>query len=225
MIPRTLFYLFLWACAPCLATVAFAQSEAQIPADNDPAKPMIDDAIVAIRNKNIDGAMIKLDAAIKTNPRSNTALVLRGCIYGTKKQWAQAEADFQAAEVVVPNDAQVRLLLADVRFSQKDYDTARTRYLMLVHDPDKGDLASFQVFMCDMGAGHQDAAAKEYAVFNQAGENPSYYFSNAVWSLAHKNVSDAKDWLNSASRIYPPAKNSPYIQGMVNLGYLPLPAN
>jgi hypothetical protein len=54
--------------------------------------------------------------------------------------------------------------------------------------------------------------------------NPSYYFSNAAWDLVHKNLDDARGWLLSASRIYPPEKNQYYAQSLRDLGYLPIPA-
>jgi Tfp pilus assembly protein PilF len=176
MIPRTLRYLTLLSCV-LLAATAHAQpattTGAAAPAD--PAQPLIDEAITSLQNHNMDGAMIKLDGAIKQNPHSKTALVLRGCVYGTKKLWNQAEADFDAAALVAPNDPQIKFLRADVKFSAKDYETARDRYSELVHDPDKGDLASFQVFLCDLALGRHDDAKKEFDAFNAAGENPSYY--------------------------------------------------
>jgi hypothetical protein len=40
----------------------------------------------------------------------------------------------------------------------------------------------------------------------------------------HKNIDDARSWLVSASRIYPPRKNAYYAQSLRDLGYLPIPA-
>jgi hypothetical protein len=94
----------------------------------------------------------------------------------------------------------------------------------LTNDPDMGDFAQYKVFLCDLFGGHEEQAKKELDVFDAAMGNPSYYFANAAWSLVHKNIEDARGWLVSASRIYPPQKNAYYAQSLRDLGYLPIPA-
>jgi hypothetical protein len=106
---------------------------------------------------------------------------------------------------------------------QKQYDVARPGFVALENDPDMGDFASYKVFLCDLFGGHPDVAKKELDAFDDVMGNPSYYFSNAAWSLVHKNTEEARSWLLSASRIYPPQKNVYYAQSLRDLGYLPLP--
>jgi len=113
--------------------------------------------------------------------------------------------------------------LVEVHFMQKQYDQARPGFVALERDPDMGDFALYKVFLCDLFGGHMDVAKKELDVFNDTMGNPSYYFANAAWSLAHNHVEDARSWLLSASRIYPPRKNMYYSQSLRDLGYLPLP--
>jgi len=225
--PRRFLYLALgaWVLFPSPAARAQTTDNEDLlaAAKGDPAYSLIEDALQFVELHDLDGALKKLNEAIKLNPRSTSALVLRGCVYGAQKQWLPAEEDFKAASFISPDDIQVKLLLADVKFSEKEYNAARMLYAALISDPDWGDLAAYRVLLCDMASGHDAAAAKEFAAFNQAGENPSYYFSNAAWSLSHKKIEDAKGWLDSAGRIYPQKKNAAYAQGLVDLGYLPLP--
>jgi Tfp pilus assembly protein PilF len=189
----------------------------------DASRQMILAAMERMNANDPDGALNKLSEAIRLNPRNSGAYVLRASLYCQKKQWPQAEQDFTSAQQLAPDNVALKFNIIEVKFMQKQYDAARPSYVALEKDPDMGDLAMYDVFLCDLGAGHLDAAARELSAFNQAGDNPSYYFSNAAWSIAHKKYDDAKGWLGSASRVYPPRKNAYYAEGLIYLGYLPLP--
>jgi len=190
---------------------------------SDAAKQMIADAIKQMNANDADGALHSLTQALALNPNITLAYVLRASIYCQKKQWTQAEDDFRTAARIDPTNVVLKFQLVDVKFMQKQYDAARPGFVALESDPDMGDFASYKVFLCDLFGGHEDAAKKELDVFNDAMGNPSYYFANAAWDLVHKNIEDARSWLLSASRIYPPRKNFYYAQSLRDLGYLPIP--
>ena len=57
---------------------------------------------------------------------------------------------------------------AQIKFMQKKYDEARPGFTALTQDPNIGDLAAYKVFLCDLLAGHEDAASRELNVFNDA---------------------------------------------------------
>jgi hypothetical protein len=86
-----------------------------------------------------------------------------------------------------------------------------------------GDFASFKVLLCDLLAGHEDVAKREFDVFNQAGSNPSFYFGNVAWYVIHKQPDQARSWLVSGIQIYAPRKVYLYTSSLKDLGYLPLP--
>src|SRR5208283_1628451 len=70
----------------------------------DAAQKMIADAIQRMNANDMDGALIDLNQALKVNPNSTGAYVLRASIYCQKKQWTQAEDDFQAAHKLAPTN-------------------------------------------------------------------------------------------------------------------------
>jgi tetratricopeptide (TPR) repeat protein len=189
----------------------------------DAAQQMIADAMKRMNANDVDGALNSLSQAIKLNPNSTGAYVLRASIYCQKKQWTQAEDDFKAAARIAPKNAVLQFNLIEVKFMQKQYDVARPGYVALEKDPDMGDFASYKVFLCDLFGGHEAAAKKDLDVFNEVMGNPSYYFANAAWALYHRDLDTARDWFLSASRIYPPRKNAYYSQSLRDLGYLPIP--
>ncbi len=191
---------------------------------SDPAVPMLKQAYTMLTKGDMDGALQLTDEAVKNNPKSFAALTLRGMIYSQKKQWTSADADFTSALALDPTNIVVKFNLAEIRFVQKQYDAARSRFLPLTKDSTMADFAQYKVFLCDLLAGHEAVAKKELDVFNAAETHPSYYFANAAWDLYHKNIDDARTWLVSASNIYVPSKNQFYASPLKDLGYLPLPA-
>lgn len=187
------------------------------------AEKAISDAVMKMKNNDADGALLSLNKALTLNPNATGAYVLRASIFCQRHQWAQAEDDFRSAARIAPTNVVLKFNLVEIKFMQKQYDIARPGYVALEKDPDMGDFASYKVFLCDLYGGHEAAARKELDTFDDIMGNPSYYFANAAWDLYYKKVDDARDWLLSASRIYPAPKFTTYGQSLRDLGYLPIP--
>ena len=207
--------------APAPIVPKAADSKLTSPADA--SQSMVADAIKRMNSNDADGALRSLTQAISLNPASTGAYVLRASIYSQRHQWKEAEADFIAAQKIAPNNVVLKFQVNEIKFMQKQYDVARPGFVALEKDPEMGDFAQYKVFLCDLFGGHEAQAKKELDVFNDAMCNPSYYFSNAAWSLFHKNIEDARSWLVSASHIYPVQKFAMYGQSLRDLGYLPIP--
>jgi|SRR5579871_4222556 len=189
----------------------------------DPAGPQLKQAYELItKSKDYDGALTIVDEAVKNNPKSFAALTLRGMIYSQKKQWSSAESDFNSALVLDPKNIVVKFNLGEIKFLQKDYATARTRFEALAADPTMGDFASYKVFLCDLYGGNEAQAKKTLDGWDEE-TGPSFFWGNAALALFHKDTESARSWINSATTIFPPAKNQYYAQSLIDLGYLPLP--
>jgi tetratricopeptide (TPR) repeat protein len=173
---------------------------------------------------DMDGSLADLTQAIQLKPDSAFAYLLRGSLYTQKKMFAEAEADFNAAYKINPNNVVIKFNLSELKFMQKHYDEARTGFLPLQKDPDMGDFATYKVFLCDLFGGHEDVAKSELDAINDKGDDASYYFANAAWDLVHKKTDDARSWLASAAHIFDAKKFSTYGESLRYLGYLPLPA-
>ena len=228
------FRLFaLCASALLLSVPALAQqpattnaASATLTAPTDAAQKMINDAVQKMNANDVAGALTSLNEALKVNPKSTGAYVLRASIYYQKKQWAQAGSDFKAASLLAPKNSVLKFNIAEVEFQQKQFDTARAGFAALQTDPDMGDFASYKVFLCNLFGGHVDIAKKELDALTDAMNGPSCEFSNAAWNLFYKKLDGddgARYWLLRASRVYPPQKNNFYAQSLRDLGYLPIP--
>jgi Flp pilus assembly protein TadD len=189
----------------------------------DPASQAIGEAMAAMDKNDLDGAIAKLTDAINANPKLSGPYVFRGSVYYQKKDWAHAEADFKSALALDPKNPVIQLNVVEMKFAQKKYDEAKAGYLTLEGDARLGDLASYKAFLCDLLMGRDAQAKKERDAFDQVKEAPSYYFSNAAWSLYHKNNDDARSWLVSAANIFPSAKITYYALPLKDLGWLPIP--
>jgi tetratricopeptide (TPR) repeat protein len=196
--------------------------DANIP--NDPAVPLLKKAYALMNGpkKDLDAALALVDEAVKNNPKSNASLILRGGIYSQKKEWTSAENDFNAALAIDPTNLVVKFNLAEIKFVQKQYAEARSRFLPLVHDKGMGDFANYKVYLCDLFGGNEIAAKQTLDGWDEE-TGPSFFWGTAAWDLVHKNTADARSWIASAIRIFPPTQNSFYAQSLVDLGYLPLP--
>ena len=171
---------------------------------------------------NSNDGLARVNAAIRLYPNNADAYIVRGNIYSEQKMWSEAQRDYEKAQTLSPHSAAAAINLAELQFRQKQYDQARTSFLALEGDKDMGDLASYMVFLSDLYAAHDAAAAQELAAFNASGENASYYFGNIAWDLFHQNIQGARDYLQSAQAIYPPGKIRLYESNLVETGYLPL---
>ena len=199
--------------APAPAPITGTSSEPSL------VTPLLREAYDLMQQQKYPEALYKINAAIRLDPKNGKAFGLRGNLYASQHMWDKAEADFQFSLQCRPGNTLMEFNLAEVQFQQKEWDAARPGFATLQQDPLLGDVCLYKVFLCDLFGGHEDLADKELAVFNQAGVNASYHFSNAAWCLYHQKQDDAKGWLTSASRIYNPAKFKLYADSLKAYNY------
>jgi Tfp pilus assembly protein PilF len=197
----------------------------ELAAKADELVGMLRDANDLLGKGDTNGALVKVNAVLQADPRSLAGYVMRGAIYSSLKQWDKAQGDYEAANLINPHSPIVQYNLAEIHFVQKQYDVARPGFVELEanNKTDIGDLATYKVFLCDLFGGHEDAAARDLESIDDVGENPSYYFGHAAWSLYHHKPEEARDWLRSANNIYSSQKNGFYATSLFETGYLPLP--
>jgi Tfp pilus assembly protein PilF len=224
---RLLLALTLASC-PALAqevTKSPPPPSPQLQAEAAQLVEMLREANDALAHGDTATALQKVNAVLQADPRSLAGYVLRGAIYSSLKQWDKAQGDYEAANLINPHSPVVQYNLAQVHFVQKQYDDARPGFVTLEANDktDIGDLATYKVFLCDLFGGHEDAAARDLEALDDVGENPSYYFGHAAWSLYHHKPEEARNWLRSANTIYSVQKNGFYAASLFDMGYLPLP--
>ncbi len=156
------------------------------------------------------------------DPTNVVGYLQRGNLFLTEKKMDLAKLDFEHALRIKSDCAPAIFGIAEIAFVQGHYDDARPGFLAIEGDINYGDLAKYKVFLCDLFGGHQDAATRELAVFNDAGSDASYYFANMAWSFYHKKNGDAQNWWQSAVQIFSPQKLQIYAKPLIEHGYNPV---
>ena len=196
---------------------------AAAPAPDSPDVAKIKQAVHEMQAHEFDAALTTLNEAIELNPKNQVSYFLRASIFASRNLWPAAEKDLLVAESITPDDVDIEMFLGDVFLMEKKYNDSRMRFASLTRDSNRGDLASYKVFVCDVLAGNNDVAAKELAAFDHLPSMPSSYYAHATSSLVNKKTEDGRRWLDSAAVLYGPAVTAPYAQCLRGLGYLPLP--
>jgi len=193
------------------------------PAQPDAITAILSDAVHLMTQGQPDAALDKVNLAIRLAPQDPDPYGLRASLYAQKQAWPEAQKDYHKVLEIDPANVPAKFDLAEIKFKLKLYDQARSDFAALEKDEALGDLASYRVFVCDLAAGHVEAAGRELDAFNQIGGNASYYFANAAWSLYHHKTEEGRGWLTSGVQIYAQEKVNSYCTSLKDLGYLPLP--
>jgi len=206
---------FVPVCRSPAADTPSTNSTAQT-APNTPetAQDLISKSTQHMADGKLDDAVGEATRAIQLDPQNPSAYELRGSIYMEKKIWDQAERDYAKADQLSPDPA-YKYKLAEIPFLQKNYGDARTRFAKLQQDPGLGDLATHQVFLCDLLAGQEFTAAKELAVMDQGAKTAPYYFSHLAWELYHHHKEEADKYLATAQKLFDQSTKNLYLSNLV----------
>ncbi len=198
----TLLLAFFPACrCPAEDTPATNSTAPAPPTTADTAQDLISKSTQHLADGNLDQAASEATTAIQLDPQNPSAYELRGSIYIEKKVWDRAERDYAKADQISPDPA-YKYKLAEIKFLQRAYGDARSRFALLQKDPRLGDLATYKVLLCDLLDRHDSIAAQDLAAMDQGAKQPSYYFGHFAWALFHHGGGDAAKSLAAAKKLY-----------------------
>jgi tetratricopeptide (TPR) repeat protein len=217
------------AASPALGSPAsqaslFATKPAAAPDDEKPSPELLKkyrEAAIEMEKKNYDGALAKVDEAVKMAPANPNMENLRGAIYTQQKNYAKATEAFTRASQMDKKAFSPRYNLCEILFLQKKYSDALAQFQVLQAEDPKNDLVKYKVFLCYLVQDHPPEARKLLDKMDPFDELPVYYFSKAAWDFKNSNPTQANTWLVSARNIYPPQKNALFVDSLMELGYIP----
>jgi hypothetical protein len=186
---------------------ASADSESYPSATAAAASDLLNQASDDLDGNKTDEALSAVDAALQLDPHNSRAYELRGSVYIQMKLWERAESDYAQALALDPSTIAYKYKLAEIRFLQRDFDVARTRFLALRNDPGLGDLATYKVFLCDLlslneGRAENDLKQIDSAPMNGTEPKPSSLYAKAVWDIFHHKPQEADKILASAATAF-----------------------
>lgn len=118
------------------------------PIQTAPPKPDADayykEGMLLLKNRELDAAIEKLNAAVQFNPQSGDAFRALGLAYGQKNLWAEASNVLQKAVSFTPNDTTALKNLGIAYLQMKQFDQAEaTLQQAIKYAPNDEKLASF----------------------------------------------------------------------------------
>jgi tetratricopeptide (TPR) repeat protein len=167
-----------------------------------PAPPTAESLLEKAASDQADGkleqAINEASAALALDPKNAGALELRGSIYIDEKLWERAERDYTTLNTN-SRDPAYQYKLAQIKFLQRQYDDARPLFAEMKDDPRLGDLARYEMLLCDIFGYHETIAAHDLTILDATGQRPSYYYGRGVWCLAHGEPVAANRYAAQAS--------------------------
>lgn len=207
--------MFLPACLIRAADAPATNSTANaLPNSANTSRDLIGKSTRHMAEGDLDQAVSEATMAIQLDPQNPSAYELRGSIYIEKKIWDRAERDYAKADQISPDPA-YKYKLGEIKFLQKSYGDARSRFALLQKDPHLGDLATFKMFLCDMMGGHESICTQDLAAIDRGLKTPCYYFSHFIWELYHHQKADANKCFAAAQRLFDESTNNLYISSLV----------
>jgi tetratricopeptide (TPR) repeat protein len=159
----------------------------------------------------------KADTSFQQTPVS---LNILGAISIEERKFDEGRDFCLKALKIDPKFFPARFNLAEIPFVQAKYSEARAMFEQLQEDEPKDDLLKFRIFLTHL-LDKNEAEAKEHLdAIPLINETPISFYANAAWHFAYGNEKDARDWIASGLRTFPPARHINFIEVFYDLGWL-----
>jgi hypothetical protein len=208
---------FLALTCTALLAIAFharAAEETAAPVSPGAIDNLLTESSQRLADGDYEGAIRDASLALQLDPKNAAAYEARGSIYIQERLWDRAERDYASAAKFSP-DVVYKYKLAQIAFYKKTYEDASSRFAALESDPNLGDLAYYQSFLCDLLGGHDAKAAHVLAARDQMPPGPSLYFCHAAWDLYHEDHPGASKAFAAASHLYDQTTCERYISSLI----------
>jgi Tfp pilus assembly protein PilF len=175
-------------------------------------------AASAFRAGNFEEALNSLDVAEKNNPNKPEIPNLRGLIFSKKKQYDEAEREFNQALVLDPKFYAAKLNLADLDLFRGDYPEAKQQYADLRKlDPDS-ELLQFKEVLCAVLGGESASALAIVIGMRFPGKTPAYYYCRAAIALKAGQKETAQKYFVNAKKYYSEDQCAYFAQSLLDVG-------
>lgn len=185
----------------------------------------------AFQQRDYTAAKRLVDEADAADPNQPATLNLRGEILLAQKDFDGAENAFKQASKIDPKFREAQYNLAQIPFKKKEYTKARDRFeALFTNTPSPGgdknqaaQIIKFKIYLTLLLEGKDSRAQKMMEQFQFTGDTPALYYAQAAWEFKHNNAAKAKDWIDSAKKIYSPALNLVFADSFYDVGWLQAP--
>jgi tetratricopeptide (TPR) repeat protein len=192
------------------------------------AAEKVDQAEQAFQQRDYTAAKRLIDEADAADPNQPATLNLKGEILLAQKDFDGAENAFKQATKIDPKFRDAQYNLAQIPFKKKEYTQARDRFKALLNNipsaarekDQTAQLLKFKIYLTLLLEGKDPQAQKMMEQFQFTGDTPALYYAEAAWEFKHSNAAKAKDWIDSARKIYSPALNLVFADSFYDIGWI-----
>jgi hypothetical protein len=179
------------------------------------------------RKRYLD-ALLKLDEAEKLTPANPELFNLRGSIYlsAQVRDIERARSEFNRSQELQPAALPPRFNLAELEFVAGNFLPAERAFRAILQKFDSlpqsmRHMIQFKILVCLVKQKKLAEAESELkANFDFLDETPAYYFSKGVLALANGKEREGNEWLAKAQIIYKKPENLPYLDSLMETGYI-----
>jgi tetratricopeptide (TPR) repeat protein len=180
----------------------------------DTIKSLLTESSKDLAEGDYETAIRDASTAIQLDPHNASAYELRGSVYIEEKLWDRAERDYLSASKI-SGDVVYKYKLAEIKFLEKSYEDARSRFAALESDEHLGDLSTYKAFLCDLLGFHDPAAMRDLAEMDAGTHAKAYYYSHAAWGLYHGNRAEASKYFSAADQLYGQSSGTLYVASLI----------
>ncbi len=175
-------------------------------------------------------ALKQLDAIDIRQPDLAASKNLRGVILMRQGNYDQAEAALQDAARIDPKFWNARFNLAEIPFLKKDWPEARNRFEQLLSNGESdlakeaSQLIQYKILLTYLLEGKVNMVDSIQAKLELSPDTPAVDYVKAAVALQQKNQKEAKDWISTAEKNFPPQLNKLFVESLYEVGWLEKPA-
>ena len=197
---------------PTTAEISPSDTKPQDPLQNARFRESLIRANQAIEDGKFDEALRFVEQAESTIPGTPTVLNLRGAVETKTKDYAKADASFEAALQIAPEFFPADFNRGEVLFLQKNYAGAREWFSRMQQALPGNELIQFKIFLCLLKEGRTQDAERVMRAMRYPSDSPAWYYAHAAWEFENKRPSDGRKYVESAKFIFGEDKTKMYAE-------------
>jgi Flp pilus assembly protein TadD len=191
---------------------------------------MYNAAFRAFDSNNFAEALKQLDAIDARQPDLAASKNLRGVILMRQGNYDQAETALHEASQIDPKFWNARFNMAEIPFLRKDWPEARKRFEQLLSTggsdlaKEASQLIQYKILLTYLLEGKTNMVDSIQAKLELSPDTPAVDYVKAAIALQQKNEKEAKDWISTAEKNFPPQLNKLFGESLYEVGWLEKPA-
>ena len=197
----------------------------QAAAEGDKVSARLESAKAFFKKKDVQTALVELEAAYELDPKNPEVLNLRGSCYVEKRDFGKALDDFVEAAKEAPGSASIHFNIGEVRFVTKHWKEAilafeEAKELSEEESSALRDLIVFKLMLCQAGLGNDEEFNRMASANREAQQSPLSGYTKAAEKFYAGNESSAKEALAIVAAHFPdPKVRAPWEDTMIEFGY------